>query len=88
MLLPDGIVLRPVFPQCLDVLVFGFLLSLDHSVHSVLSAHLHYLIRIMRSLDLGFRLEVAEGLFVGLPSLLKWQAWAWMRVLTAVQELW
>ena len=87
-LLPDAVVLGQLFLRCLDVLGFRFLLSLGDFVDLVLGSRLHYLIRILRSLHLGLGLEVALVLVVGLPSLLEQEAWAWMRILMALQELW
>ena len=54
---------------------------------SVLGSRLHNLICILRSLGLGFGLEVALVLMVGLSSLLEDQVWAGMRILIVLQEL-
>jgi len=67
---------------------FRFLLSLGDFVDSVLSSRLRYLIRNLRSLHLGFGLEVELVLVVGLPSLLERQGWVWTIILMALQEVW
>ena len=85
-LLPDTVVLGQVFPRCLGVLGFRFLLSLGDFVDSVLGSRFRYWIRILRSLHLGLGLGMAPVLVVGLPSLLERQGWAWMRILIALEE--
>jgi len=87
-LLPGAVVLGQVFLQCLNILGFRFPLSLEDFVDSVLGSHLRYLIHILRSLRLGFGLEVAQVLVVGPPFLLEQQGWAWTMILIALQELW
>jgi len=87
-LLPDAVVLGQVFPCGLGILGFRFLLCLGDFVDSGLGSRLCYLIHILRSLGLGLGLEVALVLVVELPSLLERQGWAWMRSLTALNELW
>ena len=74
--------------SCHSVLRFQLLLSLGNVVDYVLGSRFDCLIRILRSLGLCLGLEVALVLVVGLPSLLEWQVWAWMRILMALQELW
>jgi len=55
-------------------------------VNSVLGSRLYRLIHILRRLGLG--LEVALVVVVWRPSFLEQQAWAGMRILMVLQELW
>jgi len=87
-LLPGAVVPGQVFVRCLGILGFLFLLSLGDFVDSALGSHLCYLIRILRSLHLGFGLEVALVLVVGMPSLTERQGWVWTMILMARQEVW
>ena len=75
-LLVGKVVLSLVFLRGLGVLWFHFLLSLRDVVGCVMDSDLPCLIRILRCLGLGFEVEVALVLVVGVPSSLEEKAWA------------